>query len=366
LTKNKFRLAGLAIFSVRWPLRRPFVTSLGSKSFSDNVIAKVRLSGGAEGYGEASSSLAMAFQTAPAMAQALRRLFHRFRGRDVRDVTELLQEAWRLEGGLPTAVAAFETAVWDALARASGIPFFLLWGGAATRLRTLLTVPVAPPDDVHDLVRRAFRRGFQTLKLKIDGRDPDLDFQRIQQAHRAAPKARFLWDANQSYAPERLQALLKRAERQGLPVDAVEEPFPKRSWDALDAFRRRAGSGPGVILDESVQTPADARRVCRGNLALGVNVKLAKSGLLRGKKIAETFLASGRTNLMIGCMAESPIGLAASIHWVCGMGCFGYADLDSDLLLRPVRCQAGYTRRGPEVILPKPLPAGLGVKWPLN
>ncbi|MGQ0645472.1 MAG: enolase C-terminal domain-like protein [Elusimicrobiota bacterium] len=370
MTRNRYRLVSAGIHPVRWFLRRPFVTALGSKDATENVLVRLKLSGGAAGWGEASSSLAMAFQTAPKMAAALRRLFAAFRGRDVRDIELLAREIWRREGAWPAAAAAFETALYDAFARAHGIPFSYLWGGARRSLTTLITIPAASPEDVFDLARAAARRGFRALKLKINGRDASgSDARRLRSARRAAPRARLLLDANQSYEPEALSRLLSGARRDGIEAALVEEPFTKRDWAALARYRRSAPPRAPVLLDESVQTPRDARR---GRLlAEGVNVKLAKSGLVLGKEIVDAFRAPGRDSsaapgaiLMIGCMAESPLGLSAAVHWACGLGVFDFADLDSDLLLQPTAVRPGYRRRGPEVVLPKNLPAGLGVEWP--
>jgi L-Ala-D/L-Glu epimerase len=368
VTRNRYRLVSAGIHPVRWFLRRPFVTALGSKDATENVLVKLKLSGGAAGWGEASSSLAMAFQTAPKMAAALRRLFAAFRGRDVRDIEPLAREAWEREGAWPAAAAAFETALYDAFARAHGIPFSYLWGGARRSLTTLITIPAASPEDVFDLARAAARRGFRALKLKVNGRDASgSDARRLRSARRAAPRARLLLDANQSYEPEALSRLLSGARRDGIEAALVEEPFTKRDWAALARYRRSAPPRAPVLLDESVQTPRDARR---GRLlAEGVNVKLAKSGLLQGHEIVKTFLTPRSSPLapallMIGCMAESSLGLSAAVHWACGLGVFDFADLDSDLLLKPAAVRPGYRRRGPEVVLPKNLPAGLGVEWP--
>lgn len=361
---NKFLLSASAVRSVRWPLRRPFVTSLGSKTHSENVLLRLRLSGGAAGYGEASSSLAMAWQTAPKMAAALRRLAARFRGRDARDVKDLAAEVWRAEGRWPTAAAAFETALWDAFARACGVPFFELWGGARRELSTLMTVSAVAPEAAFASARAARRAGFRALKLKLNGRDPQgIDRERVRQAHRAAPRARFLLDPNQSYRPDRLVELLAQLRRDGIAVELVEQPFPKDAGAAFAAFHRNAKTP--VILDESVQTPRDARAAVRKRMAAGVNVKLAKSGLLRSKAILNEFTAAApRPLFMIGCMAESRLGLAASVHWACGLGVFDYVDLDSDVLLKPTPVRGGYLRRGPAIRLPRRPPPGLGVDLP--
>lgn len=342
----------------RWPLVRPFVTALGRKTFSDNVLVRVRLAGGAEGWGEASSSLANPKQTGPKMAAALRRLGRRFLGHDARDLGRIVSGAWRLEPETAAAVGAFECAVTDALCRREGIPFFKWFGGARRDLKTLMSVSAVSADKVGERVRDGRRRGFDGFKLKLNGREPlELNIGRVRAARRSAPKARLFLDPNQSYRPDTLRELLDRLRKDDILVDLVEEPFLKRDWRALKTFRR--GRSIPLILDESIQTPADARFVARRGFADGVNVKLAKSGLGRSREIVGAFKPSAL--FMIGCMAESKIGLAAAAQFAMGLGIFDYADLDSDLLLKPMNIPGGYVRRGPWLILPeRPVP-GLGV-----
>lgn len=351
-------IRAVSVRPVRLPLRRPFVTALGRKTHSDNVLVRARLAGGAEGWGEASSSLAMPWQTGPKMAAALRRLARAAAGRDARDLDRLTAAAWRAEPDMPTAAAAFECALTDALCRAEGIPFYRRFGGARREIKTLMSLPAVAPETMAARAREGVRRGFDALKLKLDGRGPaGLDRARARAVRRAAPRARLLLDPNQSYAPESLAALLADLAADGIPVTLVEEPFPKKDWAALARFRRR-GRTASLLLDESVQTPADAARAARGRLADGVNVKLAKSGLARSRRIAAAFPSGVR---MIGCMAESKVGLAAAAQFAMGFGVFDWCDLDSDLLLKPLDIPGGYVRTGPWLRLPKRVPAGLGV-----
>lgn len=354
------RVAAVEVRPVRWPLRVPFVTALGRKAHTDNALVRVALSGGAVGRGEASSSLAMAFQTGPLLAAALRRLGRRFIGADVRDLPNLSAQVWRAEGRWPTAAAAFEVALWDALARSEGAPLARFWGGAREGIETLLTVSAVSPAEVGRRSARAARTGYRFLKLKLNGREGiALNRERLRAAARGAPRARFLLDPNQSFTPDLLEDLLDAAARDGVPVEAAEEPFPKKRWSV---YRRRAYSVP-LLLDESVQGPSDVGPAVRVPGVRGVNVKFAKSGVVRSREIVRRARAAwgARAALMIGCMAESRVGLAAAVHFALGTGAFRYADLDSDLLLLPTPDRGGYRRDGPWIRLPKRPRPGLGL-----
>lgn len=346
---------------VRWPLRAPFVTALGRKTHSDNVLVSVTLAGGAEGWGEASSSLAMPWQTGPRMAAALRRMARAFSGRDARDAEKIAAQARRTEPEMPTAAAAFECALVDALCRQERVPFHQFFGGARRDLKTLMSVSAVAPVLVGAKVREGRRRGFDVFKLKLNGREPmALNAARARAAHGAAPRAALSLDPNQSYRPDALEELLDVLRHDGLSIRLVEEPFLKRDWAALKRFKPKA-TVP-VILDESVQSAGDARRAA--GLVDGVNVKVAKSGLFGGKDIVREFASShkGKSVLMIGCMAESSLGLAASVQFAMGLGSFEHCDLDSDLLLKDTGVMGGYVRRGPWLTLPRKPFSGLGVR----
>ena len=90
-----------------------------------------------------------------------------------------------------------------------------------------------------------------------------------------------------------------------------------------------------------------------------INVKLAKCGLfgaleiIRRSKIAET-------RLMIGCMAESAIGLSPSVALACGTGAFDFADLDSHLLVISPACRPGFSTHGAKLSV-HPTRPGSGV-----
>ena len=114
-----------------------------------------------------------------------------------------------------------------------------------------------------------------------------------------------------------------------------------------------------VLADESIRTAADAVRVFEAEAADGVNIKVAKSGLLGALDIihiAQRF----KKRLAIGCMEESKLGLAASVHLACGTGVFEWVDLDSVFLLEPVNQRGGFLVKGPKFSV-KGIRSGIGM-----
>jgi L-alanine-DL-glutamate epimerase-like enolase superfamily enzyme len=61
-----------------------------------------------------------------------------------------------------------------------------------------------------------------------------------------------------------------------------------------------------------------------------------KTGITDALGIIE-LARTASVKLMIGCMAESSIGISQSIHLAVGTGAFTYHDLDSHMLLKETK-----------------------------
>lgn len=330
---------------VESPLKRPFITALGRRDRTVNAGISLTLRGGATGYGEASTSLAQKHLTPAALERALHAMAARAKGRDARDWRALVDEAWVRHASLSPAVAAFESALLEALAAESGTTLAGWFGGARTRLETDLTISASTDEAAtRAAAKEAAAGGFHALKIKVGGGAAD-DLARVRAVRVGAPKARLLLDGNQGFTAAGALRFMEAVLKTGATVELFEQPTPKHD---LAALARVARSCPvPVAADETVATPADAARAADAGVT-AVNIKLAKSGLSRGLEIAAVARAAGLP-LMIGCMAETARGLAASVHFALGTGFFTWHDLDSDALLvddTKSRRLAGWTRRG--------------------
>jgi L-alanine-DL-glutamate epimerase-like enolase superfamily enzyme len=83
-----------------------------------------------------------------------------------------------------------------------------------------------------------------------------------------------------------------------------------------------------IIADETVFSVEDCQRVIEEDLAHGINIKIAKSGIDPSRQIIET-AKKAKLKLMIGCMTETMVGLSAAIYCAAGTGQFDYIDIDS-------------------------------------
>ncbi len=354
------RITGIALIPLTLRLRQPFVTALGEKSVSRNLLVAVRLADGTTGFGEASASLAWPDETREAMAHVLRPLIPRLIGAEILSARRLAALGWEAAGRHPTAAAALECALMDAWARARGISLWEWLGGSKRSVTTSLTLSAWKPAAAARVARRAAAMGFRRLKIKVTGRDPDQDIRRVIAVHRAARTAVLWVDANQGFDVRGAVRFARLLRQRKLPVELLEQPLRRENWRGLGQVQREGGIP--VVADESARSVEEAHRLIRGRLVSAINIKLAKSGIAGAREIIRLARPAG-IRLMIGCMAESAVGLSHSVALACGSGAFRYVDLDSHLLVVSPHCRLGFSARGQRLWV-RPSRPGSGVSFP--
>ena len=343
-------ITAVELLPLNLAMRQPFVTAAGSKRESRNLLVIVRLDDGSAGAGEASASLAWPDQTQQRMKTALAPLARRAVGTPIGQYRRLIRETWATLPDFPTAAAAMECALLEAYTRARGIPLWKWFGGKHRSVTTSLTLSAWPARTAARTARQAARQGFRRLKIKLTGKAPSADLERVLAVHRAAPKARLWLDGNQGFTPEGAIRFCAQVRKHLLPVELFEQPVPRAEWRSFREIELK-GKIP-VVADESARSVSDARQIIRLRAASAINVKLAKCGVFGALEIIRLAKKTG-VRLMIGCMAESELGISHSVALACGSGAFHYVDLDSHLLTVSPPCRAGFTTQGDRLeILP--------------
>ncbi len=158
------------------------------------------------------------------------------------------------------------------------------------------------------------------LKLKLGGDSSDLP--RVEAVRAAAPNARLLIDANESWSVEHYEKIIPALKKLG--IELIEQPFPADTDEALESLDHPIP----VCADESCHTSADLPRLT--NRYETINVKLDKTGgLTEALRLCECARQSG-FKLLIGCMVCTSLGIAPArvltsfAEWI---------DLDGPLLL---------------------------------
>jgi L-alanine-DL-glutamate epimerase-like enolase superfamily enzyme len=257
------------------------------------------------------------------------------------DIGERLAAAPREQA----ARAALDGALHDLQGRLLGVPVFRLLGLPRAGPPTSWTVWLGDPDD---MARRAEKASasFRRLKLKLGGGD-GLDVERVR-AVRAVTDLPLMVDVNEWWSlEEALESLQQLAE---LGVEYCEQPLP--AGDEGGRVLRDRSPIP-IYVDEDCHTLADVLPCAE--IAHGINIKLAKSGGIREAIRMAHAARALRMGVMLGCMLESGLGIAAGC---CVAPLCDHVDLDGNLLLREDPCPGIELVDGVQVPALEP---GLGV-----
>src|SRR5688572_22166510 len=281
-------------------------------------------------------------------------------------------EAWQRAGGkvpadardpaaFPIASlsmrAAVEGALLDLAAREAETPLCtFLTGRAPAPVPTSITLGLGEDKDLVPWVDRQVKAGFRILKVK-GGLGVDRDLARVKAVREAAgPKVTLRVDPNQAWTlAEAKDALPKLRD---LGVAALEQPLKKddlAGHAALVAERQVP-----IMLDESVFSPADAKRALAAKACDWINIKLQKSGgIAPGLAIADLAQAAD-VPCMVGCMVETRVGILQAGHLVLAHPNIQAADLDGHTFLaRDPVSGGGVIANGKLAIGTEP---GLGVR----
>src|SRR5512134_1022312 len=219
------------------------------------------------------------------------------------------------------AKSALDAALHDLQGKLLGVPTFRLLGLPRTGPPTSWTIWLGDPDD---MARRAEQAAatYRRLKLKLGGGD-GLDVERVR-AVRDVTDLPLMVDVNEWWTlEEALDALPQLAE---IGVEYCEQPL--RAGDA-GGRELKARSPIPIYVDEDCHTLADVEACAE--IAHGVNIKLAKSGGIREAIRMVHAARALRLGVMLGCMLESGLGIAAGC---CVAPLCDHVDLDGNLLLR--------------------------------
>ncbi|MFJ3202440.1 dipeptide epimerase [Streptomyces sp. NPDC086989] len=282
--------------------------------------------GGQRGWGEAVSSEYLGLRTERILRHlsAVRPAVERLP--DPETAWNELAPAGPVGADLPAGVlAAIEAAVLDLTGKRAGEPAHRMLGNPRpASAATARTIGIVAPVPAAARAVRLAAAGFTVLKVKAGSPDPADDLARTQAVREGAPAAELLLDPNGAWSERQACELLPRFAALG--VTAVEQPVAAGRPEAL--ARVAAASPIPVIADEDAVSYEDAAALA--GRVHGVNVKLAKCGGVRAALRIHTVLSGSGTDLMLGCLTASSLGIAPAVHLVDRAR---WVDLDGHLLL---------------------------------
>jgi len=331
-----------------WPvllrLSEPYTIAYETVDEVTNIYLRVETSKGFSGYGCAAPSEGVTGEKIDDLLRAIDAVIVPFlKGADPLRATRLMERLKPHLKGRPSLLAAVDMALFDILGKAAGLPLWKILGGFRDRMKTSVTIGIMPERETieHGLYWK--KKGFRCLKLK-GGLHVDSDITRVCKVREAVGKEMELrFDANQGFTVEDAVKFVKQTRYARLEL--LEQPTPKGQPDLLGHVTREVPIP--VMADEALMTLRDAFRIARRGLADMVNVKLMKVGGIGEAMQINAVARSAGLEVMVGCMDESALAIAAGLHFALARPNVVYADLDGHLgLLNDPAAGAVVLRKG--------------------
>jgi len=258
---------------------------------------------------------------------------------------------------VPSALAAIEMAIFDAICKSYGISLLQFFGAAEQQLHTDITITTGSREESQRSVARYLTLGFTRLKVKIGGAPLQDDVDRLLAIHQTAPGAHLILDGNTAFTSESAVELVEALGPARARVILFEQPVPRDDFEGL--ARVEALTNIKVAADESLRSIEDFRNILKVGGISAINIKTAKLGLLLAWDL---YVAAKRAGLrvMVGGMVETELSMTASACLAAGVGGCDYVDLDTPLLLGPRPLRGGFEQVGPLLNL-RALSQGHGV-----
>jgi len=309
-----------------WPLDKPFRIARGSRTEARVVVVTVT-NGQYTGRGEAVpiARYGQTVESVLAQIESMKR--------------EKSLDRQQLQRLLPAGAArnALDCALWDLEAKVSGKRAWELANiPIVPEVETSFTISLDTPAAMVAAARA--NAAAPILKLKLGG--DDVDLARVEAVREAAPAARLLIDANESWSPEHFREVAPLLDQFG--VELIEQPFPADADEVLGTLDHPIP----VCADESCHTTADLPRL--KNRYEVINAKLDKTGgLTEALRLTNRARVSG-FKLLIGCMVGTSLSMAPARLLASTAD---YVDLDGPLLLAGDR-HHGLSYQGGKIGIP--------------
>jgi L-alanine-DL-glutamate epimerase-like enolase superfamily enzyme len=333
------KITKVEAWRVTMRLAEPYTIAYETVQETTNVFLRVETNQGINGYGCAAPDEQITGETADSVLRAIENAV-----KPSISHSDPLRSAMLLERlkppleGQSSVLAALDMALFDILGKASNLPLWRLLGGFRDRMKTSVTIGILPSKETVERARDWVSRGFKCLKIK-GGINVESDIERVLKVRESVGEVIELrFDANQGFSVEDSLGFVEQTRKARLEL--IEQPTPKGQPDLLG--RVTSSVHIPVMADESLMTLRDAFRIARRDLADMVNIKLMKVGGISEALQINAVARSARLEVMVGCMDEAALAIAAGLHFALARPNIIYADLRNGTLFPTNRPGLGF------------------------
>jgi L-alanine-DL-glutamate epimerase-like enolase superfamily enzyme len=346
------KITNIEAWPVSMKLQEPYVIAYERVKSATNVFIRIETDRNITGFGCAAPEPQITGESHESVLGAINEIIAPcLAGQDPLRYALHLERLKKETGNQPSSLACVDMALYDILGKYCRVPLWRLLGGFRSRIRTSITIGILPAERTVEKAKEYAAGGFLSIKLK-GGLNVEEDIEKVRLVREAVGKnIELRFDANQGYTVEDALRFVKKtlASR----IELLEQPTSKENTDSL---RRVSKQVPiPVMADESIMSLRDAFRLARGDFVDMVNIKLMKAGGIYEAMMINAVARSAGLEVMVGCMDEAALGIAAGLHFALARPNVVYADLDSFIGLRgdptegAVRIKGGvlYTNNAP-------------------
>ncbi|HXS18633.1 MAG TPA: dipeptide epimerase [Polyangiaceae bacterium] len=341
------------------PLLEPFGIATGAQHVAHNVLVRLKTDLDSIAWGEAAPVQHISGETQDQVCLALEQAAPVIARHDLLNYRPLCEELHALLAPVPSALAAVETAIFDAICKHHRITLLQFFGAHTASLDTDITITTGSVDDARRAAQKYLALGFSRFKIKIGGHDTDEDVRRVLALAQLAPHAGLILDGNTAFSARAAITFMKVLGEVRRQVLCFEQPVAREDWEGLQEVEREASVC--VVADESMRGEEDLRRLLKLGGVSGINIKTAKLGLLRAWELLISARSAGLA-IMVGGMVETEMSMTTSACLAAGVGGVDFVDLDTPLLLGPRPLRGGFIQTGPKLDLSR-LDPGHGVEF---
>jgi O-succinylbenzoate synthase len=294
----------IEIYRVSMPLVSPFRTAFGDDATIESVLVRL-CAGDVCGWGESASWRCPAYCPECATTQFL--LSKQFLAplllRQRIDSGQQLQQHLTSIKGNQFAKAAFDLAWWDMYANSLSQPQWKVLGGTRPVIDVGADFGVMETID-HLLVAidLANQQGYKRIKLKYR---PGWDLSMIDTVCKSFPDTTFHVDCNSAYTLDDV-AMFRKLDAYQLAM--IEQPLAYD--DLIDHARLQTQLETPICLDESITSPAKARKAIEMKACGWINIKPGRVGGLTNAIAIHDLCQRANVPCWIGGMLESALGAA--------------------------------------------------------
>jgi O-succinylbenzoate synthase len=292
----------IELYRVRLPLVYPFGTAYGTDHAVEPVVVCLRC-GDDSGWAESQPFRLPTY--CPEYSAGVFRLLRdvlapAIVGRQISSGAALQKHLAGFKGN-PFAKGGLDMAWWDLHARRNGLPLWQALGGKSPVVEVGADFGIMDTiDALLERIGEALDAGFKRIKLKYA---PGWDLDMVTAVREAFPRAVFHIDCNSAYTLDDID-MFRRLDRLGLAM--IEQPLAHD--DLVDHATLQKQLRTPICLDESITSPARARKAIEIGACGWVNIKPVRMGGHTPALEVHDLCRDAGVPCWIGGMVESGLG----------------------------------------------------------